>query len=177
MPTHLGGDCEQTPFALARPKSRSRKEARSLRALTERPACFEIDPRGVRSSAPIGYGCRTQLITAYNDGSISSSRCQTTCIAMIKINATQIPVHGRAMRGAGFKFAGVADRPWPRSKTFHSRLGGARRDRTDDLLLAKQALSQLSYGPEEKRVVHDPWWAWDDSNVRPHPYQGCALTT
>src|SRR6478735_1570530 len=26
--------------------------------------------------------------------------------------------------------------------------GGARRDRTDDLLLAKQALAQLSYGPE-----------------------------
>ena len=25
--------------------------------------------------------------------------------------------------------------------------GGGRRDRTDDLLLAKQALSQLSYGP------------------------------
>ncbi len=29
--------------------------------------------------------------------------------------------------------------------------GGARRDRTDDLLLAKQALSQLSYGPKELR--------------------------
>ena len=28
------------------------------------------------------------------------------------------------------------------------KIGGARRDRTDDLLLAKQALSQLSYGPE-----------------------------
>ena len=27
--------------------------------------------------------------------------------------------------------------------------GGARRDRTDDLLLAKQALSQLSYGPPD----------------------------
>ena len=26
-------------------------------------------------------------------------------------------------------------------------VGGASRDRTDDLLLAKQALSQLSYGP------------------------------
>ena len=51
--------------------------------------------------------------------------------------------------------------------------GGARRDRTDDLLLAKQALSQLSYGPENGQN----WWAWDDSNVRPHPYQGCALTT
>jgi hypothetical protein len=30
-------------------------------------------------------------------------------------------------------------------------VGGARRDRTDDLLLAKQALSQLSYGPGRKR--------------------------
>ena len=28
------------------------------------------------------------------------------------------------------------------------RSGGARRDRTDDLMLAKHALSQLSYGPE-----------------------------
>jgi hypothetical protein len=28
-----------------------------------------------------------------------------------------------------------------------AKVGGARRDRTDDLLLAKQALSQLSYGP------------------------------
>ncbi len=27
------------------------------------------------------------------------------------------------------------------------RVGGARRDRTDDPLLAKQVLSQLSYGP------------------------------
>ena len=32
-----------------------------------------------------------------------------------------------------------------RSRTIST--GGARRDRTDDLLLAKQALSQLSYGP------------------------------
>jgi hypothetical protein len=21
------------------------------------------------------------------------------------------------------------------------------------------------------------WWVWEDSNHRPHPYQGCALTT
>ena len=28
-----------------------------------------------------------------------------------------------------------------------ARHGGARRDRTDDLMLAKHALSQLSYGP------------------------------
>ena len=31
--------------------------------------------------------------------------------------------------------------------TSHQRFGGARRDRTDDLMLAKHALSQLSYGP------------------------------
>ena len=37
---------------------------------------------------------------------------------------------------AGFRFSS-----W-------SRLGGASRDRTDDLKLAKLALSQLSYGPE-----------------------------
>jgi hypothetical protein len=31
--------------------------------------------------------------------------------------------------------------------------GGARRDRTDDLMLAKHALSQLSYGPTRRRRV------------------------
>ena len=30
----------------------------------------------------------------------------------------------------------------------HQGAGGARRDRTDDLMLAKHALSQLSYGPK-----------------------------
>ena len=48
---------------------------------------------------------------------------------------------------------------------------GARRDRTADLLRARQALSQLSYGP-----IKFLWWVWVDSNHRPHPYQGCALT-
>ena len=26
-------------------------------------------------------------------------------------------------------------------------------------------------------LVVKQWWAWMDSNQRPHPYQGCALTT
>ena len=39
------------------------------------------------------------------------------------------------------------DQPLLHSKSLKTWLGGARRDRTDDLLLAKQALSQLSYGP------------------------------
>ena len=48
-------------------------------------------------------------------------------------------------------------------------IGGGERDRTDDLLLAKQALSQLSYTP-------DKWWVWMDLNHRPHAYQACART-
>ena len=32
-------------------------------------------------------------------------------------------------------------------KRLGAKAGGARRDRTDDLMLAKHALSQLSYGP------------------------------
>jgi hypothetical protein len=64
------------------------------------------------------------------------------------------------------------------------RIGGAKRDRTADPLRARQVLSQLSYSPS---VFLSPlahvhvylsvrWWAWVDSNHRPHPYQGCALT-
>ena len=35
--------------------------------------------------------------------------------------------------------------------------GGARRDRTDDLMLAKHALSQLSYGPKRVAVGNRQW--------------------
>ncbi len=48
--------------------------------------------------------------------------------------------------------------------------GGGERDRTDDPLLAKQVLSQLSYTPDRR------WWVWLDSNQRPPPYQDGALT-
>ena len=55
----------------------------------------------------------------------------------------------------------------PNTQT-RKRLGGGGRDRTDDPLLAKQVLSQLSYAPI--------WWAREDLNLRPHAYQACALT-
>jgi hypothetical protein len=69
--------------------------------------------------------------------------------------------------------------------------GGARRDRTDDLMLAKHALSQLSYGPVPedecftltvethlvmRKRTRSRWWAWEDLNFRPHAYQARALT-
>ena len=37
----------------------------------------------------------------------------------------------------------------------HQKTGGGRRDRTDDLLLAKQALSQLSYAPDRPSISGD----------------------
>ena len=52
-----------------------------------------------------------------------------------------------------FGLRGRFDRLSLHSKPFDLRLGGARRDRTDDLLLAKQALSQLSYGPGCERYA------------------------
>ena len=59
--------------------------------------------------------------------------------------------------------------------------GGADRDRTDDLRLAKPALSQLSYSPKFGGVppgggTAEKWWAWEDSNFRPPAYQADALT-
>jgi hypothetical protein len=102
----------------------------------------------------------------------------------------------------------ISSEPLPSKPSFlvrRNRPGGARRDRTDDLMLAKHALSQLSYGPEDSDRPFDPrparsaarraaganpalvarapaarepqkWWAWEDLNLRPHAYQARALT-
>ena len=44
--------------------------------------------------------------------------------------------------------------------------GGAKRDRTVDLLRARQALSQLSYGPVSLQDLPQNWWIWADSNCK-----------
>jgi hypothetical protein len=54
------------------------------------------------------------------------------------------------------------------------RVGGDEETRTPDPLLAKEMLCQLSYVPSPSREV---WWAFLDSNQRPLPYQGSALTS
>src|SRR5436190_12445302 len=64
-------------------------------------------------------------------GHIPSSRCQANrCLEQRNRVSSTLDVFSRST------FDGA-------------KAGGARRDRTDDLLLAKQALSQLSYGPVE----------------------------
>ena len=39
----------------------------------------------------------------------------------------------------------------------HAKAGGAGRDRTDDLKLAKLPLSQLSYGPDQSHNAGERW--------------------
>ena len=52
-------------------------------------------------------------------------------------------------------------------------VGGDEETRTPDPLLAKEMLCQLSYVPR----LPKGWWAFLDSNQRPLPYQGSALTS
>ncbi len=52
----------------------------------------------------------------------------------------------------GWKRKNSFGRAAPRTEAVRAEAGGARRDRTDDLLLAKQALSQLSYGPGSREA-------------------------
>ena len=54
---------------------------------------------------------------------------------------------------------------------------GAEGIRTPDLLRAREALSQLSYGPVILYVARRLVWAFLDSNQRPSPYQRDALTS
>ena len=58
---------------------------------------------------------------------------------------------------------------------------GASRVRTGDPLLAKQMRYQLRYSPVRKkeRLAAASFFlrAREDLNLRPHPYQGCALTS
>ena len=72
---------------------------------------------------------------ARTPGTIPSSRCQTTRRDRCFDPANKCS-HGRDM----------PSRLYHRSSQ-GAKVGGARRDRTDDLMLAKHALSQLSYGP------------------------------
>ena len=81
--------------------------------------------------------------------SIPSSRCQTSPRAQrARANSSTLP---RNAAGTGcldpLVRAGKRKCARPKNDSGAEGTGGARRDRTDDLMLAKHALSQLSYGP------------------------------
>jgi hypothetical protein len=76
-----------------------------------------------------------------------------------------------------FVLAGSSPKLGTEYQVLSTDFGGADRDRTGDLLLAKQALSQLSYSParscqfsanqvfpDDCQLPTDKWWAWLESN-------------
>jgi hypothetical protein len=88
-------------------------------------------------------------------GSISSLRCQKSRTRIRKDATCEVMFRGRyiwgrvgpsslfELRRGSLRYDRLA-RP---KLAQPAKAGGARRDRTDDLMLAKHALSQLSYGP------------------------------
>jgi hypothetical protein len=83
--------------------------------------------RSQRPKAEAGVGAKPQT------GHVPSSQCQTPAKAAAR------PRESKSPDSTPNPLGGQAAPPKPP--------GGARRDRTDDLKLAKLALSQLSYGP------------------------------
>ena len=146
MPVHLGGD----------PANGLLAKTKSVRLGTDRKTSLLRD----RSAKACGQA-RFRMSVAHSSslratsGTISSSRCQTTCFSRSSIARNKSGAWTRcgvARRGSVASLNRHSTEDFP-LKACHSRLGGARRDRTDDLLLAKQALSQLSYGPGCERIA------------------------
>jgi hypothetical protein len=106
-----------------------------------------VQPRG------LAFNQRPSLSTRC----VSSSRCQTRRRHAFSHEAHR-PDPGASLRKPASRLQ--TDRlhliPFGSARQFP---GGARRDRTDDLMLAKHALSQLSYGPEgsEWGVANGEW--------------------
>ena len=126
--------------------------------ITERPALLlRIEPTAERSSSTdemSRYGfasaakrdvglqllCRKQICTHAHESSCSHDRYDP--LFTMSDNKPRTIIDRDATR----QFS------WTRHSDEQDPAGGARRDRTDDLLLAKQALSQLSYGPGRTRL-------------------------
>ena len=88
---------------------------------------------------------------------VSSSRCQISTpraralpLGTPPRASRQTDKSHRAFRPSNFLPA-LRDQPRPRLEPASRFNGGARRNRTDDLMLAKHALSQLSYSPVGSR--------------------------
>ena len=122
-----------------------------------------------RQRRPIGQTLRTNLLfTIIAKPAVPASADRKTC--SLRING--MPARPQAAKGG----EDAQNRQTGKQAPEHRPCpGGAERARTADPLLAKQVLSQLSYSPVTNLATE--WWAWIDSNYRPHPYQGCALTT
>ena len=140
-------------------------------ASIERPVCFKRTRERRGQAAPTVTGARSW--SRRTDKPRKAVRCaRATKVDRIRFLFTMSD-NPRTLARSRNSLWTLLSQDWAGSRDPAS--GGARRDRTDDLMLAKHALSQLSYGPEAKLAMVE-WWAWEDLNLRPHAYQARALT-
>jgi hypothetical protein len=98
-------------------------------------------PQQARTERPASGPFEPEALCLPNTSQSALSRKPRMCSLFTMSNIRASPI-GKA------RIPFIPDAPrWPMNR----RSGGARRDRTDDLKLAKLALSQLSYGPMRNR--------------------------
>jgi hypothetical protein len=141
-------------------------------------------PRRVRTPVPAADDIRPSLapgppLRAFLQRGRSSDRPRSRTLFTMSQDPVascgrDIPARPEAWAGNPFSSAGYR-RSRPRVPRPPGP-GGGDRDRTDDLMLAKHALSQLSYAPVGPGLDRADWWAREDLNLRPHAYQARALT-
>jgi hypothetical protein len=115
-------------------------------------------PDGVRSSSRQCIEPPLRPLQAF--AGTSWRRCSEICVATRGLcrdrNSRSDPTSSRCQ--ITVRASTALERPTENFARTRNPTGGARRDRTDDLLLAKQALSQLSYGPmseDRRRTTED----------------------
>ena len=142
MPTHLGGDSEPTPL-LAKGSPFGVSNDRKTSLLRDRPARRAVKRAYRIWVSDAAHHCvqlRIDLLFTMSDNlhRVIEDRRDTNSDAWTSACST------------GLREAKAGS---PTEAALAAKVGGARRDRTDDLLLAKQALSQLSYGPGCERYA------------------------
>ena len=110
--------------------------ARGRHRHEERPAFQDLPDETLRTSRPFSACARAHPGKPSLHDVKEHARATTKAASRSSVSGRGAPP--RARRGASH--------------------GGARRDRTDDLLLAKQALSQLSYGPGRTIAIRRRRW-------------------
>jgi hypothetical protein len=143
-------------------------KASSVRLDTDRKTILLLRDRSAKTCGQ----ARLKDVGAYSSslhatcGSISSSRCQTTCRRPIEDRGPASPVpmddicDGVSLRRPGWWSQTGSNRRPPACKA------GA--------LPTELWPHQQAHSPKARRLKR--WWAWEDLNFRPHAYQARALT-
>ena len=162
---------EQTmgPHDPSRPIARAETGPRKTSVTRELPVGGAVKPRQLSLVLPHrGADVRTTLLFTMSKAGNKRRRKSE--------NRVQTPANRFRLPRSEFWLL-ISDLVWlptaaSACRSAQREAGGARRDRTDDLLLAKQALSQLSYGPVGGQIRRQmqsairrcrslKWWAWD----------------